>query len=53
MLHQSLLYSKVTQLHTYILFFFFNILFHYGLTQDIEHGSVGYLEGPCVYPSYI
>ena len=32
---QSLLYSKVTQLYTYRHSFFY-ILFHYGLSQDIE-----------------
>ena len=35
MLCQSLLYSKViSYTHTYILFF--NILFHYGLSQEMD-----------------
>ena len=27
--------------------FFFNILFHYGLSQDIEYSSLCYTVGPC------
>ena len=36
-----LLYSKVTQLNMFI--FFFYILFHYGLSQDIEYSSFQFL----------
>ena len=36
---QSLLYSKVIQLYTYIIF---NILFYYGLSQDIKYSLVLY-----------
>ena len=46
MLWQSLLYSKVTQLYTYR-HSFFNILFHCGLSQDIEYSSLCYTVGPC------
>ena len=35
-----LIYSKVTQLHTYIHSFY--ILFHYGLSQEIEYSSLCY-----------
>ena len=27
--------------------FFFYIIFHYGLSQDIEYSSLCYLVGPC------
>ena len=37
------------QLFTYILF---HILFHYGLSQDIEYSSLCYTVGPVVYSSY-
>ena len=33
--------------------FFQNILFHYGLSQDSEYGSLCYTVGPVVYPSYV
>ena len=39
------LYSKVIQLYIYI--YFLNILFHYGLSQDIEYSSLCYTVGPC------
>ena len=42
MLCQFLLYSKVTQLCVYILF---NILFHYGLSQEIGYTSLCYTAG--------
>jgi len=38
--------SKVTQLYTCRLSFF-NIPFHYGLSQDIEYSSLCYIVGPC------
>ena len=41
MLCQSLLYSKVTQFYTYI-HSLFNILFHYGLSQEIGYSSLCY-----------
>ena len=45
---QLLPYSKVSQLHNiYILFK--NILFHVGLSQDIEYGSLGRTVGPCYF----
>ena len=37
------------QLFTYILF---HILFHYGLSQDIQYSSLCYTVGPVVYSSY-
>ena len=40
-----LLYSKVTQLYTYV----FYILFHCRLSQDIEHSSLCCVVGPCVF----
>ena len=46
MLCQSLLYRIVTQLYTYRQFFFY-ILFHYGLSQDIKYCSLCYIVGPC------
>ena len=46
MLCESLLYSKVTHLFTYI-YILFLILFHYGLSQDIENSSLHYTVGPC------
>ena len=45
MLCQSLLYGKVTQLYTET--FFFNILFHYGLSQGIGYTFPCYTVGPC------
>ena len=39
-------------IHMYT-FFFQNILFHYGLSQDSEYGSLCYTVGPVVYPSYV
>ena len=42
---QSLLYSKVTQFYTDIRYFF-NILFHYGLPQEIGYSSLCYTVGP-------
>ena len=42
MLCQSLLYSKVTHLYTYRHSYFY-ILFHCGLSQDIEYSSVLYV----------
>ena len=47
MLCQSLLYSKVTQLCTCILIFY--IIFHYGLSQDVEYSSLCYTVGPCCF----
>ena len=47
MLCQSLLYSKVTRLYTYT--FFFYVLFHYGLSQDIVYSSLCYTLGPCCF----
>ena len=49
---QSLLYSKVTVLHTHThkniyIYSFFNILFHYGLSQEIRYSSLCYIVGPC------
>ena len=50
---ESLLYSKVTQLYTYRHSFFY-ILFHYGLSQDIEYSSLYYTIGPyCLTILYI
>ena len=46
MLCQLLLYSEVTQLYIYI-YIVFHILFHYGLSQDIEYSSLHYTVGPC------
>ena len=40
-----MLYIKVIQLHTYI--HFFHILFHYGLSQDVEDSSLCCTAGPC------
>ena len=42
-----LVYSKVIQL--YIDIFFFHILFHYGLLQDIEYSSLYYTVGHCLF----
>ena len=39
-----MLYSSVIQLYIYILF---HMLFHYGLSQDIEYRSLCYTVGPC------
>ena len=36
--------EKYTEIYIYT---FFNILFHYGLFQNIEHSSLGYTVGPC------
>ena len=47
MLCQSLLCSKVTQLFIHIYTFFFYILFHYGLSQDIQYSSLCYTLRPC------
>ena len=44
MLCQSLLYSKVTRLYNIDIF---NILFHYGLSQDIEYSPLCYIVGLC------
>ena len=62
MLCQSLLYSKVTQFSTYR-HSFLNILFHYGLSQEIGYSSLCSTVGPwclsilnvivCVYQSQI
>ena len=46
MLCQSLLYSTVTQFYTYI-HSFFNILFHYGLSQEIGYSSLCCTVRPC------
>ena len=48
---QSLLYSRVTQLYTYR-HSSFHILFHYGLSQDIEYSSLCYTVGPCCLPPF-
>ena len=47
MLGWFLMYSKVIQLHRYILS---HILFHYGLLQDTEYinSSLCYMIGPCL-----
>ena len=42
----SLLYSRVTQLYTYI-YSFFNIPFHYDLSQETEYSSLCYTVEPC------
>ena len=39
------LYSKVIQLYIYI--HSFKIIFLYGLSQDVEYGSLCYAVGPC------
>ena len=44
MLCQSLLFSKVTRLYNIDIF---NILFHYGLSQDIEYSPLCYIVGLC------
>ena len=48
MIYNVVLISAVQQsdsvIHTYILF---HILFHYGLSQDIEYSSLCYPVGPC------
>ena len=46
MLCRSLLYSRVTQFYTYIRSFL-NILFHYGLSQEIGYSSLCYTVRPC------
>ena len=46
MLCLSLLYSRVTQLCTYI-HSFLNIFFHYGLSQEIGCSYLWYTVGPC------
>ena len=46
---QSLLYSKVTQIYTYIHSFFI-FFFHNGLSQGIEYSSLCYTLGPCCLP---
>ena len=38
------------QLYIYIPMLFLNILFHYGLSQDIEYSSLCHTAGPVVYP---
>ena len=43
---QSLLYSRVTRLYTYMHSSLKYILFHYGLWQDIVYSSLWYI-GPC------
>ena len=40
------MYSKVIQLYIYI-YILFQILFHYGLLQDIQYSSLCYTVGPC------
>ena len=45
MLHQLLLYIKVTQFYKYIYILFY-VLFHYALSQDIEYSSLCYTVGP-------
>jgi len=44
----SLLYSIYICIYTYI-YLLFIILFHHGLSQDIEYGSLCYTVGPCCY----
>ena len=44
---QSLLYSKVTWFYTYICSFFFNIVFHYDSSQDINCSSLCNTVGSC------
>ena len=44
MLYKFLLCRKVTQLYTYALFF--HILFHCGLSEDIEYSSLCYTVRP-------
>ena len=43
-----MLYSKVNQLYMYT--FLFKIIFHYGLSQDIEYSSLCYAAGPYCPP---
>ena len=63
---QFLVYSKVIHLHIYMcvciyifryththIYFLFQILFHYGLLQDIEYTSLCYTVGPCLSILYI
>ena len=44
-----MLCSKVIQLyiHTHIYIYIFHIIFHYGLSQDIEYSSLCYAVGLC------
>ena len=50
MVCSSLLYSQVTQVHTYRHPFFcccFYLIFHYGLSHDIEYSCLSDTVGPC------
>ena len=51
MLCQSLLYSKVTQVYTYIHSFFY-IIFYYGLSQEIEYSSLCFFKSPFYNPQW-
>ena len=54
MLCSFLLYSKVIPLHTHThehTYILFHILFYYGLSQDIEYGSLFYIVGLCCLPT--
>ena len=54
MIYSLVLITAVQQsdivIHIYTVFV--NILFHYGLSQDIEYSSQCSTEGPIVYLSY-
>ena len=36
-----------------VVYILFHILFHYGLSQGIEHSSLCYAVGPCLFILYI
>ena len=40
-------------IHIYVHILFFNILFHYGLLQDVEDNSLCYTVGTCLSIRYI
>ena len=46
---QFLLYNKVTQ--SFNLSFYFYVIFHHDLSQEIGYSSLHYAAGPVVYPS--
>ena len=39
----------IADIQLYICIHFFHILFHYGLSQDIEYCSLYFTVGPCSY----
>ena len=50
------MYRKVIHIYIHIYISFFQILFHYRLSQDIEYSSLCYTVGPCpdfFFNSYI